>query len=155
MNIGDYIIAQEGLDWATMLEDWGWVLPPSFEVWIVSRFADLFIVQDDGSVWMLDTSAGSFTRIADSRDHFAALGDDADTFSNWFMVGAVDEMVAAGHILGRGQCYSYRLPPGLGGDYVLSNFMVTDLHVHFSIHGQIFRHTKDLPDGTPLRIKLK
>jgi hypothetical protein len=134
-----------------MLRDWHWALPKSFEAWIVTRFADLVIVQDDGSVWFLDTGAGTVTRIADSKDHFADLADDIDTFGNWFMVRAVDEMVAAGHSLGRSQCYSFRLPAGLGGDYIISNYMVTDLHVHLAIHGQIFGHTKDLPDGTKVR----
>jgi hypothetical protein len=26
--------------------------------------------------------------------------------------------------------------------------MVTDIHVHLAMHGQIFGHTKDLPNGT-------
>ena len=148
MSVSDYTISQEGLDWAEMLRDWHWILPASLEVWIVTRFADMVIVQDDGSVWFLDTGGGSFKRIADSRDHFADLAEDPDTFSNWFMASAVDEMVAAGHLLSAERCYSFRLPPGLGGDYALPNYIVTDIHVHLSMHGQIFGQTKDLPDGT-------
>ncbi|OAI56880.1 hypothetical protein AYO49_03400 [Verrucomicrobiaceae bacterium SCGC AG-212-N21] len=148
LTISDYIIPQDGLDWAEMLRDWHWTLPESLEVWIVTRFADLIIVQEDGSVWLLDTGGGTFKRIADSKDHFADLAEDTDAFGNWFMVLAVDEMVAAGHPLGPKQCYSFRLPTGLGGDYALSNYMVTDIRVHLSIHGQIFHHTRNLPDGT-------
>lgn len=148
MNLSDYIIPQEGLDWAEMLREWHWALPVSFEVWIVTRFADIVAVHDDGSVWFLDTGGGSYKQIADSRDHFADLADDTDTFANWFMVPAVDEMVAAAHLLGPTQCYSFRLPPGLGGDYTIANYMVTDIAVHLSMHGQIFFRTKDLPDGT-------
>jgi hypothetical protein len=148
MNIADYIISQDGLNLSEMLRDWHWTLPKSFEVWIVTRFADLVIVQEDGSVWFLDTGGGTYNRIADSKDHFADLADDADTFGNWFAVRAVDEMVAARHILGLNQCYSFRLPTGLGGDYAITNYMVTDIHVHLAMHGQIFGHTKDLPNGT-------
>lgn len=148
MNLQDYILSQEGLNLSEMLRDWSWTLPPVFDVWIMTRFADLIIVQEDGSVWFLDTSAGSYRRIADSRDHFAALADDEDTFRNWFMVSAVDEMVAAGHLLGPQQCYSFQHPPGLGGDYAVSNYIVTDIHVHLSLHGQIFGQTQDVPYGT-------
>ncbi len=148
MNISDYIISQDGLNLSEMLRDWHWALPKSFDVWIVTRFADLIIVQEDGSVWFLDTGGGTFTRIADSKDQFAELADDTDTFGNWFAVRAVDEMVTAGQHLGSNQCYSFRLPTGLGGDYALSNYMVTDIHVHLAMHGQIFGQTKDLPDGT-------
>jgi hypothetical protein len=148
LSFSDYIIEQDGLDWAEMLRDWHWILPPEFEVWIVTRFADIVIVQDDGSVWLLDTGGGSYKRIADSREHFGDLADDPDTFGNWFMASAVDEMVAAGQLLDRTQCYSFKLPPGLGGDYAISNYMVTGIHVHLSLHGQIYFRTKDLPDGT-------
>ncbi|MCB1088255.1 MAG: DUF1851 domain-containing protein [Verrucomicrobiae bacterium] len=154
MNLSDYLLAHDKLDWSTMLADWDWILPPSFRVWMVNQFADLFIVQDDGSVWMLDTSAGSFSRIADSCEHFAEISGQEDLFSNWFIVDAVDDMVGAGNLLGDGQCFSYKLPPGLGGEYDLQNFIVTDLHVHLSLHGQIFRQIKDLPDGTSLTFKI-
>ncbi len=148
MSIADYIIRQDSLILSEMLRDWHWALPNSFEVWIVTRFADLVIVQEDGSVWFLDTGGGTFTHIADSKDHFSTLADEPDTFCNWFMVRAVDEMVAAGHVLGPDQCYSYQLPTGLGGEYVISNYVVMDIHVHLAIHGQIFGQTKDLQDGT-------
>jgi hypothetical protein len=148
VSVSNYIIPQEGLDWPEMLRDWHWLLPASLEVWIVTRFADVIIVQDDGSVWLLDTGGGSYKRIADSRDHFAELAEDSDTFTNWFMASAVDEMVEDGLFLGPGQCYSFRLPPGLGGEYAISNYMITDIRVHLSMHGQIFFRTKDLPDGT-------
>src|SRR5688572_20479673 len=104
MNISDYIISQDGLNLSGMLQDWHWALPKTFEVWIVTRFADLVIVQNDGSVWFLDTGAGTHKRIADSKDQFAELAEDPDTFGNWFMVRAVDEMVAAGHNLSPNQC---------------------------------------------------
>jgi hypothetical protein len=154
MNVSDYIISQDGLNLSEMLRDWHWALPKSFEVWIVTRFADLVIVQEDGSVWFLDTGGGTYDRIADSKDHFADLADVPDTFDNWFMVRAVDQMVAAGHILGPNQCYSFQLPTGLGGDYAISNYMMTDIHVHLAIHGQIFGQTKDLPDGTKVTLKV-
>lgn len=69
-------------------------------MWIVTRFADLVIVQEDGLVWFLDTGAGSFIRIADSKDHFAELADDADTFGNWFLVRSVDEWSLPGTFSG-------------------------------------------------------
>lgn len=152
MNLQDYILSQEGLNLSEMLREWNWALPSAFDVWMVTRFADLIIAQEDGSVWFLDTSGGSYRRIADSGDHFAALANDVDTFRDWFMVSAVDEMVAAGHVLGPQQCYSFQHPPGLGGDYTLANYMVTDLHVHLALHGQIFGKTKDVPYGTKVTL---
>src|SRR5687767_14023924 len=107
MNLSDYTISQAGLNIAGMLRDWHWTLPKSFEVWIITRFADLIIVRDDGTVWLLDTGGGTFEQIADSKDHFADVADNPDACGNWFMVRAVDEMVGAGYVPGAHQCYSF------------------------------------------------
>jgi Domain of unknown function (DUF1851) len=58
--------------------------------------------------------------------------------------------------LGPGQCYSYKIPPVLGGKIEASNFDATDLLVHLSILGQIHHQVKDLPSGTSIKdIKIK
>src|SRR5262249_54875629 len=69
-SINDYLIEQSGIDWPTVLHDWSWLLPHKFKVWLVNRFADLFLVLPDRSVHMLDVGAGTLTRMADSRDDF-------------------------------------------------------------------------------------
>lgn len=154
MDINDYIISQDGLKLPEMITDWHWMLPSSFEIWIINRFGDLILALDDGKISLLDTGAGRLDPLADSKDHFADLADDPKKFAEWFLVDAVDEMVDAGHTLEHRQCYSYQLPPGLGGAYSIENYMVTDLHVHLSVHGQIFEKTKDIPDGTPIKFKV-
>jgi len=154
MDINDYLISQEGLKLPEIITDWHWMLPDSFEIWIVNRFGDLILALDDGKISLLDTGAGRLDPLADSKDHFADLADDPKRFAKWFLVDAVDEMIAAGHTLEHRQCYSYLAPPGLGGAYAIENYMVTDLHVHLSIHGQIFEQTKAIPDGTKIKFKV-
>jgi hypothetical protein len=156
MNLTDYLTQQDGIDWSTLLDEWKWLLPDTFELWLVSKFADLVIVRADGSVWFVDTSAGSIQQIAESRDQFGeVIEKDVDSFCNWFMTFAVDELVAAGLTLNSGQCYSYKHPPGLGGPYEMANFVVTDLAVHLGLHGQIFGQTKSLPDGAKVILKIE
>src|SRR5277367_314921 len=86
MDLKDYLIPQAGKDWRTLLAGWLQVLPPSFTLWMVNRFGDLFVVLDDDSVHMLDVGVGSFKRLADSRSHFASLIGAGDNANHWLMI---------------------------------------------------------------------
>jgi len=118
----------------------------------VNRFGDAFVVSDeDGSVHMLDIGAGTVARIADNRSHFADLLDTDDNANNWLMIPLVDECREAGMNLSPSQCYGFKIPPVLGGKYEPANVEPTDLAVHYSLLADVYRQTKDLPDGTPIR----
>jgi hypothetical protein len=54
ISVADYLIDQSGIDWPKTLASWSWLVPPEFTLWLVNRFADLFIVLADGTVHMLD-----------------------------------------------------------------------------------------------------
>jgi hypothetical protein len=152
MNINDYLIDQAGKDWGAMLGDWMPPLPSSFTLWIVNRFGDAFVVlEEDNSVHMLDVGSGTFARVADDRSHFADLLDADDNAANWLLTSLVDACREAGMALSASQCYGFKIPPVLGGKYEVSNVVPIDLAVHYSLLADIYKQTKDLPDGTPVK----
>ena len=152
MDIKDYLIDQDGKDWAAFLRDWMPPLPSSFTLWLLNRVGDTFVVSDDdGSVHMLDVGAGALERVADNRSHFGDLLDMNGNADNWLMIPLVDECRKAGMQLGSSQCYGFKIPPVLGGKYELSNVEPIDLAVHYSFLADIYKQTKDLPDGTPIK----
>jgi hypothetical protein len=151
MNVHDYLIDENGKDWPELLSGWLGALPPSFTVWLVNRFGDAFAVFEDDSVHMLDVGIGAIKRVADSRDHFAAQIDVDDNANKWLMIHLVDRCVAAGLNLGHNQCYGYKVPPILGGDYTVENVEPTDLSVHYSLLADIYHQTKNLADGTRIK----
>lgn len=152
MNLNDYLLATPGIDWSNVLRDWAPPLPGSFTVWFVNRLGDVFVVLEDGSVHMLDVGAGRLTRCAASRDDFATLIDVGDNADQWLAIALVDRCRAAGMSLAANQCYGFKVPPMLGGGYDVDNLEPTDLHVHYGLLADIHRQTKDVPDGTPIRV---
>jgi hypothetical protein len=152
MSLADYLLPQDGHDWSSFLSGWGTVLPQDFTIWIVNRLGDLVIVLPDESVHLFNVGLGKLTRLADSRDHFVSLIDEADNANQWLAVPLVDACVASGMTLGVGQCYGFKVPPMLGGSYDVTNFEPTSLAVHYGFLADIHRQTKDLPDGTPIRV---
>jgi hypothetical protein len=151
MNVHDYLIDRSGKDWSELLSAWSDALPASFSVWLVNRFGDVFATFEDGSVHMLDVGRGAVERMADNCDHFADQVDVGDNANNWLMIPPVDQCVAAGLTLADNQCYGFKIPPILGGQYSIENIEPTDLSVHYSLLADIFRQTKGLPDGTRIR----
>ena len=147
MDVNNYLIEHRGLDWSTILSDWAWLLPESFTVWLMNRFGDLFIVLDDGTVQRLDVGGGTLEKVAGSRDDFCTKIDEGNNANDWLMIPLVDRLVAAGITLGDGQCYSYRKPPIVGGDYTVENTAVLDIKEHFGFLGSIYEQMHDVPDG--------
>jgi hypothetical protein len=62
---------------------------------------------------------------------------------------------ARSEYLAAGQCYSYKIPPLLGGSFESANVEAMSAMVHFSIMGQIHEQTRHLPPGTKIgRVKI-
>ena len=83
------------------------------------------------------------------------LIDLDDNSNNWLMIPLVDQCVAAGMVLNADQCYGFKMPPILGGEYSVDNIVPISLSEHYSFLADIYRQTKDLPDGMKVRIVVK
>lgn len=153
-SLPDYVIDQAGIDWANVLSAWSWLLPSKVTLWLVNRFADLFLVLPDGSVHMLDVGAGTLTRLAESREDFCIKIDEGDNANNWLMIPLVDELVAAGIALNPGQCYGFKTPPVLGGEYNIANVGPLAIWDYLGCYGSIHEQIKDVPDGGQVVLKV-
>ncbi len=71
------------------------------------------------------------------------------------MVRIVDQCVAAGLILGPGQCYGFKTHPVLGGEYTVENIAPISLVEHYTWMAEFWRQTRDLSDGTPVRLVVR
>ena len=151
MDVMDYLIDTEDKDWEELLSAWRFLLPKTFNVWLVNRVGDVFAVFEDGSVHMLDVGRGTLERVADNCDQFVTRIDQDDHANTWMMVSLVNACVKAAIKLGPNQCYGFKIPPMLGGSYEVDNMEPTDLSVHYGLLGEICEQTKDLPRGTKVK----
>ena len=154
-DLSDYLIDHSDFDWNSLLAGWAWLLPPTFTVWLMNRFGDLFVITPDGMVHMLDIGAGVFVKLADSRDELSKTIDEEDNANNWLMIPLVDSARAAGMTLAPGECYSFKLPPVLGGQYALENVFVLELSKHFGAYASIHNQLRNVPDGTQVQVNVR
>ena len=152
--VTDYLTDQSGIDWSKTLAPWSWLLPPEFTLWLVNRFADIFLVLPDGTVHMLDVGIGTLTKVAESRDDFRTKIDEDDNANQWLMIPLVDKMVAAGGILQPGQCYGFKTSPVMGGDYTVENAGPLPVCDYLGACGSIHEQLRDVPDGSPVVLKV-
>ena len=104
---------------------------------------------------MLDVGVGTCDRIANSKQQFAEFADTADAVASWFMTDLVDRLVEAGLILQAGHCYSFKVPPALGGEYDVGNIFTLPVGKHLAAYAHIHSQLKDLPDGASVELKVK
>jgi hypothetical protein len=155
INISDYLLDQAGFDWQTMLAGWADVLPASFTIWLVNRFADVFLIAEDGQVYFLDVAGGTFSRVAESRGQFADLADLPQNANDWLMIPLIDKCVDVGMLLRPGQCYAFKIPPLLGGGYDVGNVAPVDVVENYAFLADIWSQTKGVRDGTPVRLHIR
>lgn len=110
----------------------------------------MILIVDDGRVALLDTGGGCVTYLAESREQFCQLIDKPENAENWLFISLVDRLVEAGVRLGHHQCYGFRLPPMLGGEYSVENIRVCNIRVHHTLMGQLSHKLRNSPDGTPI-----
>jgi hypothetical protein len=154
VNIRNYLIELDGRSWGKLLAPWSPPLPARFTVWMVNRLGDVLAVFEDQSVHFLDVGRGDLSRIADNREDFVFHMDQDSNANDWLAIPLVDHCVFAGLILKPGQCYGYKTPPVLGGDYAIDNLVPTDLSEHFEVLGDLFRQIRDLPDGATVDVEI-
>lgn len=149
MDINNYLIDQSGKNWKAMLGDWIPPLPKSFTLWLVNRFGDVFVVDDegDGSVCRLEVGHGTFDRVAKSRDDFGKLADVGANAEKWFRLSFVDHCRASGLNLAPNQCYGFKVPPMLGGTYEVGNIEPLDIAIHYFLLAQIYKKTREVEAG--------
>jgi hypothetical protein len=154
VDLHDYIIDQEGFDWANLLSEWSWLLPEVLTPWIVNQLGDIVLVREDGTVSFFDVGGGRVEQIANSREDFITKIDVSNNANDWLAIPLVDGLVKAGLSLRQQTVYGFKIPPLLGGKYELENFEVTDISVHYGFLGDLYGQMKDVPDGARVRVKI-
>lgn len=149
MDRSQYFASGVALDADTLLSDWRWLIGISpYAIHRVTAFGGLFLQAASGEIYFLDTTDANFRRIAGSTEELEALWEDREARRYLLKSYLVRELRHKGIVLPPGKCYSWQIPPHLGGEPSPDNAEVTDLFVHVSVSGQLHRQTRALPPGS-------
>jgi hypothetical protein len=154
VDVNDYLLPMDGIDWGEVLAPWGTLLPDEFTLWFANCYGEPILVLDDGSVHRLDFEGGELERLADSQDALNDALDDPENVADWLMIPLVDEVRAAGLELGAGQSYGFAIPTIVGGEYELDNTRVKTLAEYAAFLAGVHDKIRDLPDGAQVELSI-
>ena len=157
MNFNDLTVNFDHIDRDQILSDWTWILGSTKLPIMITAAGDAFVQDtEDNTVHFLDTVLGSLNKVADSFETFQKLLDDKDFVVEYMMVQQVGDLLQRGIKLNKGEVYSFKTPPVVGGEFTFENIEKSDIEIHFSFSGQIHEQVKDIPDGETISgIKIK
>lgn len=145
MTIHDYVIDATGLDWSELLVHWHWLLPERYAVRMMTRFGDLFLELEDGSVHLFDVGRGKLHQVADDCDELADKLDTVENAESWLYSTLVDDLLDAGVACPDGHCYSFHRPPVLGGQHDVHNAYPLPIAQHYAFFAAIYHQIQDVP----------
>lgn len=156
MDIDDYLLPIDGLDWSRLFASWTWLIPPGTAVqpWLMNRFGDLFWFDADDRVNWLNVTDGTNDVVADGEEDFLEQLDDDEALDDWLMVGLVDELRAAGIVAEAGRCHGFKVLPILGGEYDAENVHTVPIEAYWDACGDVHRQIDELPDGASIEIEI-
>jgi hypothetical protein len=150
ITMNDLTISPQGIDIETLLNDWEWAMPEPLRPVLLTAMGDAFAQGQSGAVYYVDVVGGCIHQVADDGASFKALLNDREFVTDHLFPSRIVELREAGLTLEPRQVYSHKQMLVLGGSDEIENIETTDVSVHISIHGQVHRQVKDLPEGTPI-----
>ncbi len=150
ITIDDLTINPAGIDLPSLLSDWEWAMPEPLRPVLLTAMGAIFAQGASGAVYFIDTAGGIVDVVAEDGATFESLLRDSRFVTNHMYPSRVVELRKAGKLLGPTEVYAHQRPLVLGGIDEIENLEPTFAAVAISLHGQIHRQVKDLPEGTPI-----
>ncbi len=150
ITMNDLTISPNGIDMDTLLSEWVWAMPEPMRPVLLTAMGDAFAQGKSGAVYFVDMVEGNIRVVADDGDSFQQLLRNNQFVTDHMFPARIVQFRKAGMTLEPKQAYSHIQLLALGGVDNIENVEATDISVHISIHGQVHRQIKDLPDGTPI-----
>jgi hypothetical protein len=67
------------------------------------------------------------------------------------MIPLIDSLVMSGKSIQKGRCYSFIIPPILGGEYKVENTVTLNIPEHYGMYASIHNQIETMPDGTHVK----
>jgi hypothetical protein len=140
------------LDVERLLADWRWLCPSPKSLLARNVFGDLFLQDDAGAVFWLNTATGKMNKISNSKKEFIEMAETAEKRREWF---AEQEMLAyakRGLVPNSSQCIGFGVPAIFAEGGKPDTAYVVDIYEQVSFLGDLHRQIANLPDGSKVRL---
>lgn len=149
----DLLISGDAQAHQFLADSWQWRIG-DMRALHFSACGDVFLTDSQDAVHWLQTTSGTFSRLADSVAAFEASLKQKAFCEEVLQAPLVAGLKAKLGPLPVGRCYSYKIMPVLGGGPELENRVTLPLYEHVGLNGDIRVQIKDLPDGAVVQVRV-
>ena len=145
----------EQLEVERLLLEWRWLCPDQMTLVARSAFADLFLRNEAGVVFWLNTAIGKLTEIAPSVTRFLAMAETSEKQSEWFAEPDVQAGESRGLKPNATQCIGFSVPVVFAESGSVNTPYIAELYEYVSFLGYLNRQISDLPDGAKVKLQVQ
>jgi hypothetical protein len=138
-----------------LLLEWRWLCPQRMTLVARSAFGDLFLRNEAGIVFWLDTDVGKLTEVAHSETQFLELAETSEKRREWFAEPELQAAAARGLDPTSTQCIGFSVPLVFAESGSPDTSYVADLYEYVSFLGDLNRQISGLPDGTKIKLQVR
>jgi hypothetical protein len=137
-----------------LLKKWRWLCPQNPRLVPINAFGDLFLQNQDDTIFKLDVSAGLLVPISDSLENFHTEARKRENQKAWFLLD-IEANEQDGYHLNPEQCFGFKTPVVFkeSGDRP-DNVYVADLYECVSFLGDLHEQLRDQPDGAKVHLNI-
>jgi hypothetical protein len=138
-----------------LLSEWRWLCPHQMVLVARTAFGDLFLRNEAGVVFWLNTAVGKLTEIAHSGTQFLEMAETSEKRNEWFAEPEVQASATLGLNPTSTQCIGFSVPLVFAESGSPGTPYIADLYEYVSFLGDLNRQISSLPDGAKVRLKVQ
>jgi len=145
----------DDLDVGRLLSEWRWLCPQRMTLVARTAFGDLFLRDEAGAVFWLDTAVGKLSKVASSETEFCEEARTSEKRSQWFAEPDFRACIKRGLNPTSSQCVGFSVPIAFAESRSSNTPYIADLYEYVSFLGDLNRQLSSLPDGAKVRLKVQ
>ena len=144
----------DGLEIERLLSDWRWLCPAQMSLLARNVFGELFLQDETGSVFWLNTTVGKLSKVANSKAEFLEIAETSQKRQEWFVEQEAVAYANRGLVPNSSQCIGFGVPAVFAEGGRPETAYVADLYDYVSFLGDLHRQVSDLPDGSKVQLRV-
>jgi|SRR5215469_15699449 len=142
------------LDVERLLSNWRWLCPVRMSLLARNVFGELFLQDETGSVFWLDTTVGKLSEVAISKTDFLERAETSKKGQEWFVEQEAAAYANLGLVPSSTQCIGFAVPAVFAEGGRPDTAFAVDIYEHVSFLGDLHQQLMTSPDGSKVRLRV-
>jgi hypothetical protein len=142
----------DNLEVERLLSDWRWLCPSQMSLLARNVFGELFLLDEAGAVFWLNTTTGKMIKVSNSKVEFMKMAETKEKRREWFVENEMLAYAQRGLVPSSSQCIGFGIPAVFAEGGRPDTAYIADIYEHVSFLGDLHRQIGNLPDGSKVQL---